>query len=142
MPKTHGACSMQECDLCNDVYMKYVKIGDGKRKALARETANQDSELWLQQRLIRIKSSEASSVPKKADPKKWIARKLNNRFWGNAATRHGTECEPIAQKQYSQDIQKDITVTGLHVHPVDNWLGASPYGILDDTIIEIKLVSH
>lgn len=139
LPKNHGNCEARDCDLCNKVYEKYITCDEQQREHLATATTSQDSALWQNQRKIRITSSGAFEVPKKADPKNWLDRKLNNRFMGNSSTRYGQECEPIARSYYEHTFRKKITSTGLVVHPTDNWLGASLDGIVDrDTILEIK----
>lgn len=139
LPKNHGNCEARDCDLCNKVYEKYITCDEQQREHLATATTSQDSALWQDQRKIRITSSGAFEVPKKADPKNWLDIKLNNRFMGNSSTRYGQECEPIARSYYEHTFRKKITSTGLVVHPTDNWLGASLDGIVDrDTILEIK----
>ena len=139
LPKDHGDCAQQQCQLCNAVYAKHIQCNDKERVNLARATKDQNSALWLDQRKIRITSSEASDVPKKTDPKNWLDRKLNNRFLGNASTRHGQECEPIARSCFERVYRKKVKQTGLVVHPQEHWLGASLDGTVDeDTILEIK----
>jgi len=141
LPKIHGNCKERDCELCESVYKQFVTIGKEERDHLAEETKSQDSKLWKDQRKIRITSSEAHEVPKtqKADPKNWVDRKLNNRFHGNAATRHGTESEPIARSFFESHAMQKVNTTGLIIDPEEHWLGASLDGIVDeDTILEIK----
>lgn len=67
-PKEHTMCAEQKCTLCNTTFQNHVKCGEQDRQRLQTETKGQNSQLWLDQRKIRITSSEASDVPKKADP--------------------------------------------------------------------------
>ncbi|XP_072048050.1 uncharacterized protein [Amphiura filiformis] len=59
LPKEHNNCEKQQCELCNDVFEKHVKCTPEQRQKLMRATAEQSSSLWLQQRKLRITSSEA-----------------------------------------------------------------------------------
>ena len=46
-------------------------------------------------------------------------RKLNNRFLGNAVTRHRQESEPLARQQFERLCRKKVKMTGLVVHEKD-----------------------
>lgn len=56
------------------VFEKYVKCGKDERLRIEAETKEQNGQLWLDQRKIRITSSEAYEVPKKADARNWVER--------------------------------------------------------------------
>lgn len=138
-PKEHTMCADQKCTLCNTTFKKYIQCGEQDRQRLETETKGQNSQLWLDQRKIRITSSEASEVPKRTDPTNWVERKLNTRSSGNEATRYGQQAEPLARQCFEQTTGLTVETTGLVVHDQENWLGASLDGIIDtDTIIEIK----
>ena len=138
-PKEHTMCAEQKCTLCTTTFQHYVQCGEQDRQRLEKETMGQNSQLWLDQRKIRITSSEASEVPKKADPTNWVERKLNTKFSGNEATRYGQHSEPLARQCFEQTTGLTVETTGLIVHEQDNWLGASLDGIIGtDTILEIK----
>jgi len=58
-------------------------------------------------------------------------------FKGNVATEHGVFYEDYAQNSY--ELEYDVTVKETGFHPFDEWLGASPDGLVgDDTVLEIK----
>lgn len=95
-PKEHTMCAEQKCTLCNTTFQNHVKCGEQDRQRLQTETKGQNSQLWLDQRKIRITSSEASDVPKTADSTNWVERKVNTNFSGNEATRYGQQAEPLA----------------------------------------------
>uniref|UniRef100_A0A3P9LPB7 YqaJ viral recombinase domain-containing protein n=1 Tax=Oryzias latipes TaxID=8090 RepID=A0A3P9LPB7_ORYLA len=138
-PKEHTLCAEQKCTLCNTTFHNYVKCGEQERLRLLIETKGQNSKLWLDQRKIRITSSEACEVPKKVHPTNWVERKLNTNFTGNEASRYGQQAEPLARQCFEETTGLTVETTGLFVHDQENWLGASLDGIIDtDTILEIK----
>tara|TARA_R110001632_G_scaffold113306_1_gene224407 strand:- start:79 stop:681 length:603 start_codon:yes stop_codon:yes gene_type:complete len=58
-------------------------------------------------------------------------------FQGNRATEHGNFFEPMATEDLKIRIGKDVKHTGFH--EFEDWLGASPDGLVDDEwIVEIK----
>lgn len=139
LPKDHAQCAQHNCKLCNIVFERYVKCGKDEREKIETKTKGQNCPFWLDQRKIRITSSQASEVPKKADPSNWVERKLNCKFFGNTATRYGQTSEPLARKCFEDTTGQTVETTGLVVHEKENWLGASLDGIIDtDTILEIK----
>ena len=139
-PIEHTMCAEQKCTLCNTIFETYIKCGEQDRQRLETETKGQ--RLSLDHRQVRITISEASEVPKKADPTNWVERKLNTRFSGNEATRYGQQAEPLARQCFEQTTGFTVGTTGLVVHDQENWLGASLDGIITDTerdtILEIK----
>ena len=139
-PIEHTMCAEQKCTLCNTIFETYIKCGEQDRQRLETETKGQ--RLSLDHRQVRITISEASEVPKKADPTNWVERKLNTRFSGNEATRYGQQAEPLARQCFEQTTGFTMETTGLVVHDQENWLGASLNGIITDTdrdtILEIK----
>lgn len=60
-------------------------------------------------------------------------------FTGNAATVYGTNHEPMALLEYESRTGHIVQECGFFVHPIHEWLGASPDGLIgDDGLIEIK----
>lgn len=60
-------------------------------------------------------------------------------FTGNIATEYGQNHEPLAMLGYINKTGNAVDEVGFFVHPVHDWLGASPDGIVnDDTVLEIK----
>mgnify|MGYP006290922951 CR=1 FL=1 len=59
----------------------------------------------------------------------------------NAAMRWGTECEPLARAAYEAATGQLVTEVGFIDHPVIEWSGASPDGLVGDGLIEIKCPS-
>ena len=65
---------------------------------------------------------------------------MEPRFKGNAATQYGTDTEPEAREWLSKHLGKPISEVGFVTWALDDSLGASPDGIIeeDGTLIEIK----
>lgn len=60
-------------------------------------------------------------------------------FTGNSATEWGTLMEDQAAASYTMETGNKITPEGFLLHPVQQWLGASPDGLIGaDGLIEIK----
>jgi len=60
-------------------------------------------------------------------------------FQGNIATQWGVIHEVEAREEFQYGMGVEVIPTGLWVHPVETWLGASPDGLVgDDALIEIK----
>lgn len=60
-------------------------------------------------------------------------------FTGNAATAWGNEHESTAIECYEDETGELVVSSGFVVHPVHNWLGASPDGLVgNDGLIEVK----
>ena len=58
-------------------------------------------------------------------------------FIGNIATEHGNLHEPLAQMDYQVKTGNFVEECGFIVHPVYDWLGASPDGlVLDNTVLD------
>ncbi|XP_041839030.1 uncharacterized protein LOC121638361 [Melanotaenia boesemani] len=139
LPKEHAQCADHKCTLCNIVFETYVKCRKDDREKIERKSKGQDGQFWLDQRKIRITSSQAFGVPRKINPSNWVERKLNAEFEGCAATRYGQLSEPLARKWFEKTTGQTVETTGLIVHEEENWLGASLDGIIDtNTILEIK----
>jgi putative phage-type endonuclease len=104
---------------------------------------------WFKQREGKITGSAVGAIlgvnpyKKPAEVMRDMIRSYHgipNEFKGNSATEWGTACEQLATDQYEM-FYSDMPVveTGFHVHPVNEWLGASPDGLLGDKgLIEIK----
>ena len=62
---------------------------------------------------------------------------LPSEFKGNVATRHGNDNERLALDDYEEATGRFVTMTGFH--PFDEWLGASPDGLVGENgLVEIK----
>jgi len=60
-------------------------------------------------------------------------------FTGNIATEYGRLHEPLATMDYMSLSGNMVDDTGFHVHPLHDWLGASPDGFVDDCgVVEVK----
>lgn len=60
-------------------------------------------------------------------------------FTGNIATEYGQNHEPLALIDYINKTGNAVDEVGFFVHPVYDWLGASPDGIVNnETVLEIK----
>jgi putative phage-type endonuclease len=61
-----------------------------------------------------------------------------NKFFENSEMRWGTECEPLARAAYEAITGRMVTEVGFIDHPAIAWAGASPDGLVEDGLIEIK----
>ena len=56
----------------------------------------------------------------------------------NADMQRGTEMEPVARAAYEAHTGHFVTQTGFWLHPTIPFFGASPDGLVEDGLIEIK----
>jgi len=129
------------CGKCETFYGKYINISQDKRKALEHMTTEQNNNLWMDSRKIRITSSRASSIPKssRGDPNKFVTNQIYTRFKGCSATRHGQKFEPVARDWYTETSGQTINKCGLKICENEPYIAASPDGQIDEnTIVEIK----
>ncbi|CAG2227127.1 unnamed protein product [Mytilus edulis] len=142
IPKDHGEHdSLSSCQRCSSFYSKYLAVDLARTIKLQTDTINQSkSFLWKDARKIRITASSASKVPIKetTDCTNFIREHLHPKFVGNKFTKHGQEGETAA-KEYLLTNGYRVVEKGTYVSSEENWLSASPDGILnDDTLLEIK----
>lgn len=114
--------------------------------------APQGTAAWLQERagfatasrladvMAKIKTGEAAS---RANYRaELVAQRLTGQVqesFTNAAMTHGTETEPFARAAYEIKFGTIVNECGFIHHPVIEWSGASPDGLIDqDGLIEIK----
>jgi putative phage-type endonuclease len=109
----------------------------------------QRSPEWFQQRKGKLTGSNIGTAlgvnpyKKPADLMRQMVREWHNadsEFKGNVATEWGTANEANATIELEMfHLAAPIEETGLHVHPVHEWLAASPDGLIgDDGVAEIK----
>lgn len=106
----------------------------------------QRSEGWFQQRVGRVTGSNVGAIlglnPYKTadDVLREMVRAYHgaeSEFTGNVATEHGTFHEDGAQAEYEMETGNKVQECGFF--PFEDWLGASPDGLIDDAgLIEIK----
>ena len=106
----------------------------------------QRSEAWFQARKNRVTGSEVGAILgyspfQKAEDV--MRRKVRDwagaepEFTGNIATQWGTTHEPGAIVEYEMETGNKVISTGFYEY--QNWLGASPDGLVDDDgLIEVK----
>jgi putative phage-type endonuclease len=99
---------------------------------------------WHNKRKNAVTCSVAPAV---LSPEKSVTHKRTmtnyvyslNSFTGSAATRHGTDNEPVALDLYCSTTGKSIIRAGLVKHKTIPWLGGSPDAITTDGIlVEVK----
>ena len=108
---------------------------------------------WLAERLGYVTASRISNVLSKGKGgaesltrKKYlyqiIAERLSNQAqesYTNSSIQWGTETEPLARLAYEAETCNFVTEVGFIKHPIIEWSGASPDGLVgDDGLIEIK----
>lgn len=59
-------------------------------------------------------------------------------FKGNIATQWGTDHEDTAIEKYEQETGRLVISHGFMSHPTIEWLGASPDGLAEEGLIEVK----
>lgn len=106
----------------------------------------QGSEGWHEQRKGLITGSVAGAIlglspfMKSDDVMRQMVRDYfgaEREFIGNVATEYGQANELTAQLDFEEETGLTVNETGFHAK--DNWLGASPDGLIDnDYVIEIK----
>jgi hypothetical protein len=139
---THTSEDISTCQLCFAFYQQYIELNSTKRDLLTSCTESQsDSEIWKDSRKIRITCSTAKSVPKKdtTNPDKFIREHLYPKFKGNGVTQQGLIKEPVARQCYASVTHQDIILKGTIVSEDQEWLSASPDGIVGgQKLLEIK----
>lgn len=109
----------------------------------------QGSPEWRQARLGHISGSNIADVMAKGKGigrKNLMMRLLAERVTGvvpesytNAAMEWGTTQEPFARMEYEVSRETFVEKTGFWKHPIIQWLGASPDGLVDQNgLVEIK----
>jgi putative phage-type endonuclease len=106
----------------------------------------QRTEEWFEKRKGRVTGSSVGAIlglspfMKREDVMRNMVRQYHgypSEFTGNAATNYGTYNEPNALADYELEFDKKVDLTGFHKY--EDWLGASPDGLIDnDGLIEIK----
>lgn len=106
----------------------------------------QRSKEWFQKRKSRITGSIAGAClglnpwMTKQDAMRTLVRDALNAerdFTGNIATEYGVRNEDHATKCLEIDHDLEVKETGFHAY--EDWLGASPDGLIgEDTVLEIK----
>lgn len=142
VPHTHGNHDdIRSCGKCTMFYDIYVSLSSPQIEKLKKETVTQsNSILWRDSRKLRITASTAHKVPVKetTSSENFIREHIHPKFVGNKFTKHGQECEVVA-KQYLVAEGFSLSEQGLFVSLEENWLSASPDGILNgDTVLEVK----
>ena len=130
-----------QCHVCRKFYEKYVHFSDIQIDEICKQTTEQNSDLWLDSRKVRISASCVNKVPKtsKANPETFISNHLYPRFKGNIATIHGKTSEPIARESFENTFDVHVKKCGTVVNKTEPFLSASPDGIVDnETLLEIK----
>lgn len=111
----------------------------------------QGSPEWLALRLGRVTASRVADVVAKTKTgystsrANYAAELVCERLTGkpfeqfvNADMQRGTELEPIARAMYELERDKSVRQVGFVIHPEMEMAGASPDGLVDDGLIEIK----
>lgn len=140
--QAHGDhSSLNSCGKCYDFYKKFVIVDADKINKLQEHTQTQSANaLWRDARKIRITASSAVKVPIKetTNATSFIREHLHPKFVGNKYTKYGLEQEPIAIN-FLKTIGLDVQNKGMFISADENWLSASPDGIINcDTLLEIK----
>ncbi|MDZ7905141.1 MAG: YqaJ viral recombinase family protein [Cypionkella sp.] len=111
--------------------------------------AEQGSAEWLAERAGRVTASALSNVmmaTTTAGYQNYLAQIVCERLTGeptetfkSAAMEHGTETEPQARAFYEMESGLTVQECGFCRHPVLEWSGASPDGLVaHDGLVEIK----
>ncbi|XP_077564035.1 uncharacterized protein LOC144179516 isoform X2 [Haemaphysalis longicornis] len=130
------------CTRCSDFYKKFVALTPRAVAELEKKTRNQNTELWMVARQLRITASNVKKVPKRSTTscEKAVRSIIQSTFSGNAATKHGKRYESLARNQFTSETGLATTPCGTVVLVVMPWLSASPDGLVEQTsgILEVK----
>jgi putative phage-type endonuclease len=106
----------------------------------------QRTEEWFKARSEKVTGSSVGAIlgmspfMKPEDVMRNMVREYHNypsEFKGNVATDYGTYHESLAIMDYVQSTDNIVVPTGFHTY--EEWLGASPDGLIDeDGLIEVK----
>ncbi len=134
----HG--SALSCLKCTTFYDAFIKLNPNQVVELERNTRKQSIEpLWHDACKLSITASTASKVPQRetTDPAKFLNEHLYPEFQGSVATRYGKESKGLAKEQI-RERGCIVMDRGLVVCAGYLWLAASPDGIIDNKLLEIK----
>lgn len=122
------------------------------------EDLEQQSPEWLEMRKGMVTGSMVGSVcgkmkrQKPNEPTKYLQSRENymldlavTRLTGimpdryvSEAMEFGTEYEPLARAAYEKFFDVDVKEVGFAMHSKIDWFGASPDGLVNDGVLEIK----
>ena len=111
------------------------------------EDIKQRTPEWYAQRRGLVTSSNVGAIlglaPSKSadDVMRDMVREWHNappEFLGNIATEHGVSLEPFARQRLSFVLKKKVEEVGFKACPTAQWLGASPDGVVNNALVEIK----
>jgi len=131
-----------------DYYQANIYVSASKSVEIELATRNQGSadetslNLWMAERRKRITASSCGQIAKRRSTTKvanLVKTLLYTSFRGNTATQWGHMQEPETQCTYHLKkcrISSAITIcnSGFVIHPIHQWLGASPDGLVGDPI--------
>jgi putative phage-type endonuclease len=111
----------------------------------------QRTEAWFADRLGKVTASRVADVIAKtksgysATRANYMAQLICERLTGkqaesytNSDMERGVELEPIARAMYEMHTDLTVSEVGFILHPKIDMTGASPDGLVDDGLIEIK----
>ena len=123
-------------------YRTYVAVSQVQIKEIEEQTRDQaDSDYWRLERRKRITASQVGGIAKMRETTKKankVHSLLYSKFRGNKATRYGSTNEDITRKQYiayqRRNYHPELNVDdcGLFVSQDNNWLAATPDGLVTD----------
>lgn len=128
------------CTQCKTFFDSFVKTSKRGADELNLKTLTQSaSEIWKCARRVRITASTAKKVPKRAQTsaEKFLKAHIYPTFKGNANTEHGHTYEKVAFEEL-KDLGFDILPSGIKVCDENAWLCASPDGVDDTNVFEVK----
>jgi len=117
------------------------KTFEGYCRATATHDVAQRSDEWFELRKGRITASRAGKLFRSSDKETLLVELVREKaglpptFQGNDATRYGTEAEPLARAAFEAAFDVEVTEVGF---VSTGRLGASPDGIFDGHLLEIK----
>lgn len=135
--------SQQDLDqLKTSFFQTKVAITQDEANKIEEETRDQaENNLWMNERRKRITASKVGSIVKMKETtkrSKKVQELLYSTFRGNQATYYGLEKEKTTRQQYMTHQQRNnhpnLTTEkcGLFISKYDNWLAATPDGIVHD----------
>jgi len=106
--------------------------------------AQSECQLWFQLRKVRITSSKAHSVfRRKGNFGKLAQARHAPKPFKSKSVAYGIRMEPIAKRKFQSTNGVEIVNSGLFICPGENWLCASPDGLVKESndtysVLEVK----
>lgn len=139
-PMIEGKIDQDIYRACED-FLVSIKLDDTEIKNINEETVLQrDCQMWFERRKHRLTSSLFGKICKRRNESSKVLFKSieYTARLTTPAVLYGIDREATALCEYTKKTSRKVEKVGLFIHPEHNFLGASPDGLVEDGVIEIK----